>query len=74
MAYRRLQNVIAESKALLPFCLLLAGYAWVKAGYAVSGMWIQAACLLLTVYLAELLNYTHGLLREERFYYSTAWR
>lgn len=65
MAYRRLQNVIAESKALLPFSLLLAGYAWVKAGYAVSGMWIQAACLLLTVYLAEMLNYSHGLLREE---------
>ncbi len=65
MSYRRAQNVIAGSKLLLPICVLWVGYAWVTAGYAVKGMWIQAACLLLTVYMMEMLNYSHTLLRED---------
>lgn len=65
MAYRRAQNVIAESKALLPICLLLAGYVWYEAGYAVKDMWVHAACLLLAVILVEMVNFSHTLLRVD---------
>lgn len=63
MAYKRFQNIVAESRATLPFFIALALAVCVKMGMVEQRLWVQTACLALSTYLMIELNNVNQLLR-----------
>lgn len=63
MMRRRMQEKIAVSKAALPLTLVYTLGACLAAGVVERGLWLQAACLLLSVLLMVQLNNANALIR-----------
>lgn len=63
MAYKRFQNIVAESRVTLPFFIVLAIAVCVKMGMVEQHLWVQTACLALSTYLMIELNNVNQLLR-----------
>lgn len=63
MAYKRFQNIVAESKLLLPFAVLVTGAACYLAGLVAGGWWVQLMCLVVSTALLVELNISNQLLR-----------
>lgn len=63
MAFKRFQNVVAESRFTFPFFALLTIAVCVKSGMVEQRLWVQTACLALSTYLMIELNNVNQLLR-----------
>lgn len=63
MAFKRLQNIVAESRLMLPFAALVTIGACYMYGLVADMLWMQMICLILSTYLLFELNRTNELLR-----------
>ena len=63
MAYKRFQNTVTESKAMLPLSAAVAAASCYQVGLVQQGLWMQLVCLTVAVVLLIELNSTHQLIR-----------
>ncbi|MBO4606864.1 MAG: hypothetical protein J5682_03080 [Prevotella sp.] len=63
MAFKRFQNIVAESRLILPFASLVAIGACYMTGLVADMLWMQLVCLILSTYLMFELNRSNQLLR-----------
>lgn len=63
MAYKRFQNIFAESRFSLPFLMVVTLAAWVGRGMIEERLWMQTVCLGMSTYLMIELNNANQLLR-----------
>ena len=63
MAYKRLQNTIAESRLMLPFAVVVTLVTAYLFGAITDRLWMQVLCLGLSGYLMVELSNTHQLIR-----------
>lgn len=63
MAYKRFQNTVTESKAMLPLSAAVAAASCYQAGLVQQGLWMQLVCLVVAVVLLMELNSTNQLIR-----------
>ena len=63
MAFKRFQNIVAESRLILPFASLVAIGACYMTGLVADMLWMQLVCLILSTYLMFELNHSNQLLR-----------
>ena len=63
MAYKRFQNTVTESKAMLPLSAAVAAASCYQVGLVQQGLWMQLVCLAVAVVLLIELNSTHQLIR-----------
>lgn len=63
MAYKRLQNTLAESRLMLPFAVAVTLVAVYLCGAITNCLWMQSLCLGISAYLMVELSNTHQLIR-----------
>ena len=63
MAFKRFQNIFAESRFALPFLMVVTLATWVCCGLWEERLWMQAICLGMSTYLLIELNNANQLLR-----------
>ena len=63
MAYKRLQNTLAESRLMLPFAVAVTLVAVYLCGAITNRLWMQSLCLGISAYLMVELSNTHQLIR-----------
>jgi len=63
MAYKRFQNTVTESKALLPLSVAVAAAAVYQVGLLPQQLWVQLLCLAVGVVLLVELNSANQLVR-----------
>lgn len=63
MAYKRLQNTLAESRLTLPFAVAVTLVAVYLSGAITDRLWMQSLCLGISAYLMVELSNTHQLIR-----------
>ena len=63
MAYKRLQNTLAESRLMLPFAVAVTIVAVYLCGAITDRLWMQTLCLGISAYLMVELSNTHQLIR-----------
>lgn len=63
MAYKRFQNIFAESRFSLPFLMVVTVATWVARGMVEERLWMQTICLGMSTYLLIELNNSNQLLR-----------
>ena len=59
MAYKRLQNTLAESRLMLPFAVAVTIVAVYLCGAITDRLWMQTLCLGISAYLMVELSNTH---------------
>ena len=63
MAFKRFQNIVAESKFILPFAAVVTIGACYMIGLVADFLWMQIICLILSAFLILVLNNSNQLLR-----------
>ena len=63
MAFKRFQNIVAESRFLLPLSAIITAGACYMVGLVDNVLWMQLVCLVVAVVLLMELNSTNQLIR-----------